>query len=283
MPWNRPSSQPTSWAWAIRSSPSLGVSSPNGSESRSSSSTSSGARPSSSSLIDDCVDLLEPLAAGLVERRRLHLLEQLADHAADPHHLRRLLDQVGDVRAPRRRPAVAAAGRRRPRSGTVPTGWPSGPTMTTRCSCRAEAVSLMALTLGGQAVSTILPMWSLVLHQPVRLGRPRSSGSVVCTTGRTGPSATSGHTCSTTEAQIAAFSSAGRARSDGGDDGAALAQQRAEVELALGAALHADDHQPALGGERVDVALEVLRAHVVEDHVGAARLASSTSTKSSSR
>ena len=53
MPWKRPSSQPTSWACAIRSSPSEGVpSSVKGSVSRSSSSTSSGARPDSSSLIE---------------------------------------------------------------------------------------------------------------------------------------------------------------------------------------------------------------------------------------
>ena len=49
MPWNRPSSQPTSWAWAIRSSASVGVSVPNGRVIRSSSSRSSGARPCSSS------------------------------------------------------------------------------------------------------------------------------------------------------------------------------------------------------------------------------------------
>ena len=53
MPWNSPSSQPTSWAWAIRSSASVGTSSSvNGRVSRSSSSTSSGASPSSSSLIE---------------------------------------------------------------------------------------------------------------------------------------------------------------------------------------------------------------------------------------
>ena len=31
----------------------------------------------------------------VVEWRRAHLLEQLFDHGADPHHLGRLLDQVG--------------------------------------------------------------------------------------------------------------------------------------------------------------------------------------------
>src|SRR6478609_1490485 len=43
------------------------------------------------------MDVLEAVAAGLVEGRGLHLLEELADHAADPHDLRRLLDQLGDV------------------------------------------------------------------------------------------------------------------------------------------------------------------------------------------
>ncbi len=52
MPWNRPSSHPTSWAWAIRSSASEGDSSEKGRVIRSSSSTSSGARPSSSSAIE---------------------------------------------------------------------------------------------------------------------------------------------------------------------------------------------------------------------------------------
>ena len=51
MPWNRPSSHPTSWACATRSSASVGTaSSANGSVIRCSSSTSSGERPSSSSL-----------------------------------------------------------------------------------------------------------------------------------------------------------------------------------------------------------------------------------------
>ena len=96
MPWNRPSSQPTSWACAIRSSASDGTpSSVNGSVRRSSSSRSSGARPSSSSRMLVAVDLAQPVAARVVERRRPHLFEQLLDHRADPHHLRRLLDQIG--------------------------------------------------------------------------------------------------------------------------------------------------------------------------------------------
>src|SRR5690606_25868810 len=41
------------------------------------------------------VDLLEPGAAGVVERSGPHLLEQLLDHGADAHDLGRLLDHVG--------------------------------------------------------------------------------------------------------------------------------------------------------------------------------------------
>ena len=41
------------------------------------------------------VDLAQPVAAGVVERCGPHLLEQLLDHGADAHHLRRLLDEVG--------------------------------------------------------------------------------------------------------------------------------------------------------------------------------------------
>jgi hypothetical protein len=43
------------------------------------------------------VDLLEPLPAGVVERRRTHLFEQLLDHVADAHDLCRLLDEPGGV------------------------------------------------------------------------------------------------------------------------------------------------------------------------------------------
>src|SRR6478735_3770690 len=52
MPWKSPSSQPTSWAWAIRSSASLGSPSRKGRAIRSSSATSSGARPSLSSSME---------------------------------------------------------------------------------------------------------------------------------------------------------------------------------------------------------------------------------------
>jgi pimeloyl-ACP methyl ester carboxylesterase len=43
------------------------------------------------------VDLLEAVAALLVQGGHAHLLQQLLDHAADPHHLRRLLDELGGI------------------------------------------------------------------------------------------------------------------------------------------------------------------------------------------
>src|SRR5690606_32242750 len=54
-----------------------------------------------------------------------------------------------------------------------------------------------------------------------------------------------------------------------GDDQPLLRQGR-QVDLALAAALHADDHQPAAGGERGEVLGEVLRADDVENDVDAA-------------
>ena len=55
----------------------------------------------------------------------------------------------------------------------------------------------------------------------------------------------------------------------GADDMRSFAEQLADVEFALDAALHADDDQLAVGGQRVDIAVQVGRAHDVEDHVGA--------------
>ena len=86
----------------------------NGSESRSSSSRSSGASPSSSSTIDRWWISRSRLPAGLVERGRPHLLQQLLDHAADPHHLGRLLDQARRVLALRRRRRPSVDGAHRP-------------------------------------------------------------------------------------------------------------------------------------------------------------------------
>ena len=123
MPWNRPSSQPDELGLGDAQ---LGLRRArrrvNGSDSR-------------SQLLDQLrreplLELADRRAGGcrrdahaarLVQRRRPHLLEQLADHAADPHHLGRLFDQVGEgplsvvVRAGRPRlwsaPAIALPAR----------------------------------------------------------------------------------------------------------------------------------------------------------------------------
>ena len=90
--------------------------------------------------------------------------------------------------------------------------------------------------------------------------------------GRTWPSATIGHTLSTTSATISLLllgPCAGRARSAVRDHAAALAEQLGHVQLALDAALHADDDDPAVVGQRVDIAVQIGGAHDVEDHVGA--------------
>ena len=144
MPWKTPSSQPTSWAWAIRSSASDGVaSSVKGSVIRSSSSRSSGASPCSSSRIDAAWMSRSRLPARVVERRGPHLLEQLLDHRADPHDLRRLLDHLGEAALRRRRRSPSCG------TGIVPTGLPVG----------ADDDDLLAVLVAGAgcAHASILP------------------------------------------------------------------------------------------------------------------------------
>ena len=116
--------------------------------------------------------------------------------------------------------------------------------------------------------SRTLPTWLPASTHAVRLGGLGHRQHPVDHRAAPSPDSTSGQTCSRTEATTAAFSSAGRARRRGREHGAPLAHQQAEVELGPGAALHADDRQPAAGREHVEVAGQVLRAHVVEHHVG---------------
>ena len=118
-------------------------------------------------------------------------------------------------------------------------------------------------------VSSELAHVGLVLHRPVGRQRPGRSASV---RGRSaGPRRRDQrpHVLHHRGADRGLLVRGPRAQG-GGDDRTALAQQGADVELGLGPALHPDDHQPPLDGERVDVAGEVLGAHVVEDDVGAA-------------
>ena len=68
-----------------------------------------------------------------------------------------------------------------------------------------------------------------------------------------------------------------------GDHPGALAEQLADVEFTLHAALHPDDDQPAVGGEGVDVAVEVGLAPMMSRITSAPPSLRTRSTKSSSR
>ena len=48
-----------------------------------------------------------------------------------------------------------------------------------------------------------------------------------------------------------------------------LADQGTHIQFSGDSALHTDDHQPAVGSQRVEIAVQVRRAHDVEDDVGA--------------
>ena len=185
MPWNRPSSQPTSWAWAIRSSASVGVCVAE----RQGDPLQLGDQLGGQALLElgdrAAVDLRQPGPAGLVQRRAPDLLEQLLDHAADPHHLGRLLDQLDRV----------LASRGSPLAGRTPL---SGLTLGRR---RADAVrghdddplAAGLVRLAGLVVllahPAILPdpRGSLLpgAAAPTRPSRPRGGPELAVRTGRT--------------------------------------------------------------------------------------------------
>ena len=97
MPWNSPSSQPTSWAWATRSSASLGgASSLSNGERQAVELGPQVRRQSLGQFLDRrLVDLPQPGPALLVQRGVANLLQQLLDHGADAQDLGRLLDRFG--------------------------------------------------------------------------------------------------------------------------------------------------------------------------------------------
>src|SRR4051812_40109654 len=128
MPWKTPSSQPTSWAWAIRSSASDGVSpSLNGSVIRSSSSRSSGARPCSSSRIEEAwmsrsrLRLASSRGAARTSSSSCLIIVPIRMTLAGCSTMSLMLPP------PSPSPVVAALSG----TGIVPTGRPSGPTTTT--------------------------------------------------------------------------------------------------------------------------------------------------------
>ena len=231
MPWNRPSSQPTSWACAIRSSARTGcrprrTAAPAGAAP----SRSSGARPSSSSLMEFSWISLSR-SGGLVERCGADLFEQLLDHGADPHDLGGLFDHAAD------RPLLVAVLGWAP--WPCPTGRPSGPTTITCCSPFSPCSGFTCLHRlwphRGQRVrcQQHLADDAALVEQRVRGGgvghRHRA-----CTTGRTRPSAIIGHTCSRTagDDRALAVRATGRPRRLIAITLAPLAQQLADVELA---------------------------------------------------
>ena len=99
IPWNRPSSQPTSWACAIRSSDSLGVSLENVSVHLVELRAQVGGEDLFELVDRPLVDLLQRAAARVVERRAARLVEQRAHHRRDADQLRRPRDllAVGHV------------------------------------------------------------------------------------------------------------------------------------------------------------------------------------------
>src|SRR5690606_18222446 len=151
------------------------------------------------------VDLLEALAAGLVQGGGPHLLEKLADHAADAHDLRRLLDEL------RHRPVlvltVLAVATVLPFDGDT-LGSDNHALGGVLLSVHASQPSSREEP---QRTSNIFPM--CFPSSSIRWARAASgSGTVAWTTGRIVPAATRGQTFSTTPRTMAPFSSTGRDR-----------------------------------------------------------------------
>ena len=154
MPWKRPSSQPTSWAWAIRSSASLGSSSRKGRAIRSSSATSSGASPSLSSSMERwwmSARRRRPAASSgalrtssssclIIEPMRMTLAGSSTSSAG----------LVGSRSSRSRRspePSEASP------AGVAETPMPSGVTTTTRCSSPV----VEPVVVGSSLMRSILP------------------------------------------------------------------------------------------------------------------------------
>ena len=209
MPWKRPSSQPTSWACAIRSSLSDGVaSSVNGSDSRSSSSTSSGASPASSSLIEawwislSRVRLASSSGAAFTSssswRIMLPIRITLAGCSTRSVSARSPSSSSSPVRVARAggrgREHARGHGAHRLAVGSdhhdLLLARRLGPVGVLSHAPQPRTRSHTAYgTAGASGGEQDLADVPARLHQRVRVGRLGSSGSVVCTIGRTCPSA----------------------------------------------------------------------------------------------
>jgi hypothetical protein len=139
----QPSSQPTSWAWAMRSSTVGGHRLVGEGPGQAPQLVAQLGGQAALELGDGRgVDLAQPHAGRLVERRAAHLLEELLDHAADAHDLRRLLDQVGDGRGPS--PSSDWGCWTAIPSGPTTTIWPESGTIWPCCGVSAACCSLIA-------------------------------------------------------------------------------------------------------------------------------------------
>src|SRR6266508_5919592 len=175
MPWKSPSSQPTSCACAIRSSDSVGVGPLNGATRRLSSSSSSGARPSLSSLID---------VSSTPARRDRPASSSGAAFTSSRSWRIMLPIRITLAGCSTRSVMCCSSLSSSSCSPTCPTAIPSGPISTTRGSselCCSEGLwegrwegpwegSVMTLTLRSQ--QNLADMGAGV-HQPMRLGDVR--------------------------------------------------------------------------------------------------------------
>ena len=101
MPWKRPSSQPTSCAWAIRSSASEGVPSAGKGRRDPFQLLDEFRREAVFEFLDGAlVDAGQPDPRRVVERGGLHFVQELLHHGADPHHLRGFVNEVLEPAGP---------------------------------------------------------------------------------------------------------------------------------------------------------------------------------------
>src|SRR5260370_20026534 len=269
MPWNRPCSQPTSWAWATRSSASLGSScSSKGSDSRSSSSTSSGASPSSSSLME--LWWISFSRALLFSSRGAALTSSSSCLIMLP--IRMTLAGCS---------TISVTGRSWPAFSSrcwPGIAMPSGPT-TRSCGgfCASGFLSLMPLvcpiTLAAGHRGSFWPEQDLAdvlagRHRPARLCRLLHRQLPVDAGGD--PTGADERPYIVPDGRDHRGLLRHRPRPQRRRVQARLLGLKdAQVDFGPAAALAADDHQATAGGQRGQGTSQVARAHDVEDPVGA--------------
>src|SRR5690242_12776225 len=278
MPWNRPSSHPTSWACATRSSASLGASSSvNGSESRSSSSDNSGARPSSSSFTE----------RSCISRSRTLLFSSSGEARTSSSSCRIMLPIRMTLAGCS---TISTSGRSGSPLSCPPsslTVMPSGPTTTSlgggvpsRPVGPVPVWSVMAPSLSlpvecnhrGSASGSVneqdLPHMRTVLHEAVRLCHLRHRQRAVDHRHHLACGDQRPHLVShvVDDGRLLRHGAGPQRR---GKDADPLAHQGAQVNFRGYPAAGRDLQQPTAGRQRFDVPRQVRGADDVEDDVGA--------------